>query len=216
MLGATVGRVELFGELLLILVETSRLGAHFGHFLGESVRGTLAKLLAQVVQLPAGSGAFGDGLGKAAFLECLGSLADVLAGLLHLCAGFGHSVPIFLALHPLSDLVGVAEDLLLLVPEPLELPFDLFARLLGLGGFEGRLQFLHPFVQVGLSLGQLVKPVEHLARSLAVLVPVAIGSLAEPGPCAVPRNGFHRSSAPVAGAGVATGCCRAAAALSLP
>ncbi len=131
--------------------------------------------------MPAGSGAFGDGLGKAAFLEGLGSLADVLAALLHLRAGFGHSVPIFLALHPLSDLVGVAEDLLLLLPEPLELSFDLFARLLGLGGFQSRLQLLHPFIQVGLSLSQLVKTVEHLARLLLFLFPFRSVLLLSPG-----------------------------------
>ena len=65
-------------------------------------------------------------------------------------------------LHPLAELVGVAEDLLLLVAEPLELPLDLLAGLLGLGGLEGRLQLLEPLVQVGLPLGQLAEAVEHL------------------------------------------------------
>jgi hypothetical protein len=49
MLLTIVGGIKLFGELLLILVQTSRLGAHVGHFLGESIRGILSKLLAHVV-----------------------------------------------------------------------------------------------------------------------------------------------------------------------
>ena len=90
----------------------------------------LAELLAQVVQLPAGPGALGEGLREPAFLECLGGLADVLAALLDLLACVGHPVAVLLVLHPLAELVGVAEDLLLLVAEPLELPLDLLARLL--------------------------------------------------------------------------------------
>ena len=66
--------------------------------------------------------------GRRPCLECLGGLADVLAALLDLLAGVGHAVAIFLAFHPLAQLVGIAEDLLLLVPEPLELPLDLLAR----------------------------------------------------------------------------------------
>ena len=83
-------------------------------------------------------------------------------------------------LHPLAKLVGVAEDLLLLVAEPLELALDLLARLFVLGGFEGRLQFLEAVVQVALALGQLAQPVEHLARLALLLLaarePVLVGS----------------------------------------
>ena len=72
-------------------------------------------------------------------------------------------------------LVGVAEDLLLLIPEPLELPLDFFTGLLGLGGFESRLQLFEPFVEVGLALGQLVETIEHLACFL--LLPLALRSI---------------------------------------
>ena len=160
--GAAVPGVELLGELVLVLVEPPRLVAHLGHFLGEPVRGVLAELLAEVVQLPAGAGAFGDGLGEPAFLERLGGLADVFAALLDLLAGVGHAVAVLLALHPLAELVGVAEDLLLLVAEPLELPLELGACLRVLGGFEGRLDLLEAIVQVALPLGQLAEAVEHL------------------------------------------------------
>ena len=92
--------------------------------------------------MPAGAGALGDGLGELALFERLGRLADVLAALFDLLAGLGHPVAVLLALHPLAELVGVAEDLLLLVAEPLELPLDLLAGLLVLGRFERRLELL--------------------------------------------------------------------------
>ena len=92
----------------------------------------------------------------------------MLAALLHLLPGLGHPLAVLLVLHPLAELVGVAEDLLLLLPQPLELPLDLLAGFLVLGGLEGRLQLLEPVVQVGLPLGQLAEPVEDLPR-LALL-----------------------------------------------
>ena len=128
---------------------------------------SLRSSFAEVVQLPAGAGAFGEGLREPAFLERLGGLADVLAALLDLLAGLGHPVAVLLALHPLAELVGVAEDLLLLVAEPLELPLDLLRGPAGLGGLEGRLQLLEPLVQVGLPLGQLAEAVERPAGSRA-------------------------------------------------
>ena len=60
--------------------------------------------------------------GTLALLECLGRLADMLAALVDLLARVGHPVAVFFALHPFAELVGIAEDLLLLVSEPLELP----------------------------------------------------------------------------------------------
>ena len=181
MLRALVPGVELLGDLLLVLVELPRLVAHLGHLLGEPVRGLLAELLAEVVQLPARAGAFGEGLREPALLERLGGLADVLAALLHLLAGLGHPLAVLLALHPLAELVGVAEDLLLLLPQPLELPLDLLAGLRVLGGLEGRLQLLEPVVQVGLPLGQLAEPVEHLPRLALLLLALREPVLLEPG-----------------------------------
>ena len=96
------------------------------------------------VHLLPGAGPLVDGLREPAFLERLGGLADVLAGLLDLLALLGHPVAVLLVLHPLADLVGVAEDLLLLLAEPLELALELLAGLLVLGGFEGRLDLLEP------------------------------------------------------------------------
>ncbi len=108
-LGVAVPGVEPVGELALLLVEAAGLVAHLGHLLGEPIRGVLAEILADVVELPAGAGAFGEGLREPAFLERLGGLADVLAALLDLLAGVGHAVAVLLALHPLAELVGVAD-----------------------------------------------------------------------------------------------------------
>ena len=87
----------------------------------------------------------------------------MLAALVDLLAGLGHAVAVLLVLHPLAELVGVAEDLLLLVAEPLELRSISSLACCVLGGFEGRLQLLEPLVQVALPLGQLAEPVEDLA-----------------------------------------------------
>ena len=163
--GSFLGGVELFGELFLILVQLLRLVAHLGHFLRESVGGSLAELFAQVVELPAGPGPFGEGLRDAPFFECLGGLTDMLAALVDLLAGVGHPVSILFALHPFAELVGIAEDLLLLIPEPLELSLDLLARPAGLGGLEGRLQLFEPLVHVVLPLGQLAQAIEDLPVS---------------------------------------------------
>ena len=94
--------------------------------------------------------------------KCLGRLPDMLAALVDLLAGVGHPVAILFALHPFPELVGIAEDLLLLVPEPLELPLDLLACGLRLGGLEGRLQLFEPFVHVVLPLRQLAEAIEDL------------------------------------------------------
>ncbi len=61
----------------------------------------------------------------------------MLAALLDLLACVGHPVSVFFALHPFSELVGIAEDLLLLISQPLELSLDFLANLRRLGGFEG-------------------------------------------------------------------------------
>ena len=161
-LGAILGGFELLGELFLILVQTPRLVAHLGHFLRESVGGSLAELFAQVVELPAGSGPFGEGLRDAPFFECLGGLTDVLAALVDLLACVGHSVSILFALHPFSQLVGIAEDLLLLISQPLELSLDFLASLRRLGGLEGRLQLFEPIIHVVLPLRELAKAIEDL------------------------------------------------------
>src|SRR5262249_43978188 len=91
------------------------------------------------------------------------------------------AVAVLLALHPLAELVGVAEDLFLLVAEPLELALDLLASLRGLGRFEGRLQLLQAVVQVGLPLGQLAEPTEHLPRRALLLLPPREPLLLAPG-----------------------------------
>ena len=136
MLGVLVPGVELFRDLLLVLVEVPRLLAHVGHFLGESIRRVLAELFADVVQLPAGAGAFGERLGESAFLQGAGGLADVLAALIDLLTSLGHPLLVLLVLHSLAELVGVAKDLLLLLAQPLELTIDLFASLWSLGRLE--------------------------------------------------------------------------------
>ncbi len=92
----------------------------------------------------------------------------MLAALLHLLARLGHPLLVLLVLHPLAQLVAVAEDLLLLLSQSLELAIDLLARLRGLGSLQRGLELLEPFVQVILALGQLAEPVQDLAVLVAV------------------------------------------------
>ncbi len=160
--GVLLPGLELLVDLLLVLVEVAGLGAHLVHLLGELVGGLLAELLADVVQLLAGAGALGDRLGQPALLERLRGLAEVLAALFDLLARLGHPLLVLLLLHALAQLVGVAEDLPLLVAEPFELPLDLGAGLGRLGRLEGRLELLEPLVEVPLALGQLAEAVEDL------------------------------------------------------
>ena len=165
-------------------------------------------------ELLAGAGALGEGLREPALLERLGGLAEVLAALLDLLPRLGHPLLVLLALHPLAQLVGVAEDLLLLVAEPLELALDLLAGLLRLRRLEGRLQLLEPLVEVALPLGQLAEPVEHLPVLGLLRARAASGSAAS-GRCAAPRSGSHRGSGRAGGAAAAIGCWRTPAAAAL-
>ena len=87
----------------------------------------------------------------------------MLAALVDLLPCVGHAVSILFALHPFAQLVGIAEDLLLLISEPLELSLDFLACRLRLGGLEGRLQLFEPIVHVVLPLGQLAQAIEDLA-----------------------------------------------------
>lgn len=87
----------------------------------------------------------------------------MIAALFDLLAGIGQALAILLALHALAQLVGVAQDLLLLLAKPLELALELLAGLRVLGRLEGGLKLLQTVVQVGLALGQLTKPAGDLA-----------------------------------------------------
>src|SRR5262245_8415506 len=98
----------------------------------------------------------------------------MLPALLHLLAGIGHPVPILFALHPLPELVRITKHLLLLIPQPFELPLDFLARRLGSGSLERRLQLLEPLVQIRLPLGQLAKPAEHLPRFGLLSLPLRL------------------------------------------
>ena len=104
----------------------------------------------------------------------------MLAALLDLLSRIRHALAIFLLFHALPQLVGIAQDLLLLIPEPFELPFDLLLGLSGLGRLERRLQFLEPLVDVRLALGQLAQPIEHLTR--LTLLALSLREVLFPGP----------------------------------
>ena len=121
-----VGSVEFFGQLFLIFVQPPRLVAHPGQVLGEAIGRALAQLVAKFIELAAGARALGECLRKPALLEGFRCLADVFATLLELLTRIGHAIAVFFSFHPLAHLVGVAEDLLFLFAQPLELPLDVW------------------------------------------------------------------------------------------
>src|SRR5205085_8187986 len=80
----------------------------------------------------------------------------------------GHPLLVLLAVHPVAQLVGVAQLLLLLLAQPRQLALDLLLLLLVPRLLELRLELAHLPVQVLLALGQLLEAAQHLPR-LALL-----------------------------------------------
>jgi hypothetical protein len=171
---------ETLGQLIFVLVEPLGVVAELPDLFGEPVGGLPAELLAHLLELPLGAGAAGNGPGDLPFAEGLGRLPDVLPRLFEVLAGLRHPLVVLRLLHLLAELVGVAEDLLLLLAEPLKLPLDLLALLLGLRLLEGRLEFPRPLVQVGLPAGQIAEPVEYLAILLLGLLGPLVGNACLP------------------------------------
>ena len=93
----------------------------------------------------------------------------MFAALVDLLACVRHPVAILFALHPFPELVCIAQDLLLLLSQPLELPVDFLASLWRLGGLEGRLQLFNAIVHVVLPLCEFTKAIENLP-SFALLL----------------------------------------------
>src|SRR5690606_1299069 len=79
----------------------------------------------------------------------------------------GHLRAVLRLLHPLLSLFEIAEQLLLFLLEPFELPLNFLAFFFGLGRAEGVLQFFDPLVEIPLPAGQFAEPVEDL-RGLPV------------------------------------------------
>ncbi len=167
--GVILPGVELLGQAVLALIELPGLVAHRGQVIGELVRRPLAQVVPDLVELLAGPGPLGQRLRHAALLERIGGLANPVARVLNLLAGVGHAVAVLFVLHSLLQLVGVAEDLLLLFTEALELSLDFLPGRLVLRGLERRLQLLQALVQVGLALGQFLEAAENLP-GLALLL----------------------------------------------
>ena len=144
-----------------------------------------------------------SGLREPAFLERLRGLADVLAALLDLLARLGHPLLVLLVLHPLAQLVGVAEDLLLLVAESLELALDLRA---GLGVLAASRADWSSLSRSFRSLCRWASSRSRLStcrfsRLLALALGLVPAGIAR---CAAPRSGSRRATIRAAGAAAAS------------
>jgi len=125
--------------------------------------GAAAEFVAELLEILLGPRSGGGGLGDALLVEGFGRPLHLLAGLLELLAFVGHSFGVFWRFHARLKLLGVLEDLPLLVLEALELAFELFTLLLCAGFFEGGLQLFQPLVEIVLPLGELFQAIEDLA-----------------------------------------------------
>ena len=85
----------------------------------------LAKFFAKFAQLPSCPCPLCQCLRQSALLKRFRGLAHVLATLLDLLSSISHALAVLVLLHALSQLVCITQDLLLLVPQAFELPFDL-------------------------------------------------------------------------------------------
>src|SRR4051794_32501323 len=77
---------QFIRDLLLVLVQLARILAHLVHRVGELAGSALAELIAQIVQLLAGTSAGALGFGDHSLFQRIRRSSNVLAGLLKLLA----------------------------------------------------------------------------------------------------------------------------------
>ena len=154
-------RVDRLVQFALVVVQFARVLTHLAHGLGELARGLIPVILADLVEVSAGTRSGVGSLRKLFALEVAGSLLHLLAGLLELPARLGQLV-VLAALHPLLNLIEIIDQFALFLLQALEFALDAFALGLVLGVEQGDLQFLHPLIQVRLPPGQFLEAVERL------------------------------------------------------
>ena len=97
--------------------------------------------------------------------------------LIQLLPGFGHLALVLRAVHSLAKFIDIGQHFLLFVPQAFEFPADCLAVLLGFGFLKRRLQFLEPLIDVKLTAGEFLQPVEHL-KFLALFRSLLLAGLA--------------------------------------
>ena len=120
-----------FTNGLLLLGESTGGVAQGFHLTGELARGLFAEFLLHLFELLLRTGRGVGRLGEFTRLKILGSLANVLAGLVELLFFFAHIGAVLLGVHALGEVVDFAEQFALLFLEAFELPLDLGFFLFG-------------------------------------------------------------------------------------
>ena len=112
-------------------------------------------------------------MGGIILFESFAGLTHVLASLFQLFGCLRHVLLVLGLLHSLGKLIGLTQQILLLITQPLQLPLVLLFFFLRFGFFQSRLQLRKLFVQVLLTPCQLTKPIEDLANLLLLLLLLA-------------------------------------------
>ena len=92
--------------------------------------------------------------------QFFGRIDHPLPRLLQLLARLVHLRLLGRLSHLVADFIGVVQQLLLIVAQALQLPFELLAFGVGLGGAEGRVQFLQLLVDPLLTPSQLLQTIQ--------------------------------------------------------
>ena len=136
--------LQTFREFFLFLLKLLSFISHFSHLLIELTGGLFLEVVAKFFQFSFRPSPFGCRFRKVALLQRFRRSLYVFASLFDLFHLIG--LLILRVFHPFLKFVGVAEHLLLLFFEPLQLFLQFFLLLFSFRFFESRLQFLDPFV----------------------------------------------------------------------
>ena len=151
-------------QLFLLLIEFLGIVSHLTNSIIELTCGPLSKLIPHFFELSFRPPPRGQCFRGIVALQCLACAPHVFASLFQTLARLGHLFLVFRLLHPFVQLVGLAQQVLLLVPKPLELTLDFFPLLFRLCFFECRLQLSKFFVQVFLAASEFTQAAEHLTN----------------------------------------------------
>ena len=154
--------IQLLTDFFLFTGKLAGVLAHPAEILGKLTGILFPHLFAQFLELALRARAGGERLRHRALGGGIGCLLNIIARLVELLLFIRHAGLIFRPLHPLAHLIHISEHLLLFLLETFEATFDVLFLLLSLRLLQRGLQFLHAFVQILLTAGQLLEPVHHL------------------------------------------------------
>ena len=161
-LGVVVHGFKLALKFVLLPGELAGVVAQLAHLLRELAGDALTEIIAHLLQILLGPRAGRERRRSLLLAELLGGVAHVLTRLLQFLPGFCHAGFILLVRHPLVQFIQLAEQLLLLFLQALQLPAQLLFCFPVFRSQQFGLQFLHPLVQVVLAAREILETAQHL------------------------------------------------------